>query len=178
MLFGQTNAEYRRGVDKPADSKLYTHSCEMSVLRHNHRQVEEEMGTERYRKEHVCDMTDDINLIKDYLTEKLGGSVADVQRRTSYSKMAEMELEKEKVGWYLMATAGEEKLRKWLDTIIEKGELGAVGGSPPDLLEELGLQPEDMDIHCEDPEDEGSSMGQMEQVCAVDNRFECLQALS
>ena len=126
MLFAQTNAEYRRGVDQPADSKLTTHSHELSVLRHNHRQVEEEMGIERYRKESVCDMTDDIALIKEYLTDKLGGRVSDVQKRASYSKMAQIELEKEKVGWHLMATAGEEKLKKWLENIIEKEVLTKV----------------------------------------------------
>ena len=59
--------------------------------------------------------------------------------------MAEMELDKEKVGWYLMATSGEKKLREWLQKTIDKGELGAVGDAPPDLLAELGLDAGDLD---------------------------------
>jgi len=107
--------------------------------------VEEEMGAERYRKESVVDMTDDINLIVEYLGDKLGSSIALVQRHCTYSKMAEMELDKEKVGWYLMATSGEKKLREWLQKTIDKGELGAVGDAPPDLLAELGLDAGDLD---------------------------------
>ena len=135
------------------------------------------MGAERYRKEYVVDMKPDITLIAEYLSDKLGDRKALVQKQTDWSKMAEMKLDKEKVGWHLMATAGEAKLRKWLEDIIEKGELGAVGESPPNLLEELGLAPEDMDLGNADPEDDAADMGQIEQVCGNSNSFEHLQAL-
>ena len=103
------------------------------------------MGAERYGKESVIDMKDDIQLIAEYLAAKLGSTIAAVQRECTYSKMAEMDLDKEKVGWYLMATAGEKKLKEWLQTAIDKGELGAVGDAPPDLLAELELDADALD---------------------------------
>jgi len=118
------------------------------------------MGNENFKKEYVCDMSIDIDLLADFYGEKLGSSKARVTSTTDYSKMAEMTLEKDKVGWYVMMYEGQDRLQKWLEKIVASGELGALGDAPPNLLEELGLEFGDMDVGGEDPEDD--SLGGVE----------------
>ena len=52
-----------------------------------------------------------------------------------------------------MMYEGQGRLKTWVDKIVASGELGALGDAPPDLLDELGLEPSDMDPSSEDPED-------------------------
>ena len=112
------------------------------------------MGVEGFKKEYVCDMGIDIDLIADYFGKKLGTSKARVRSTTDFSKMAEMKLKKDKVGWYIMMHEGQGRLKEWVDKIVTSGQLGAVGDAPPNLLEELELGRSDMDLGGDDPEDD------------------------
>ena len=112
------------------------------------------MGVEGFKKEYVCDMGIDIDLIADYFGKKLGTSKARVRSTTNFSKMAEMKLKKDKVGWYIMMHEGQGRLQEWVDKIVTSGQLGAVGDAPPNLLEELELGRSDMDLGGDDPEDD------------------------
>ena len=120
------------------------------------------MGNENFKKEYVCDMSIDIDLLADFYGEKLGSSKARVTSTTDYSKMAEMALEKDRVGWHVMMYEGQDRLQKWLVKIVASGELGALGDAPPNLLEELGLEFGDMDVGGEDPEDDSLGGVEME----------------
>ena len=146
------------------------------MLRENHQQLEEEMGSERYRKEYACDMSVDIDLLADYLGEKLGPSKARVTATTDYSRMAEMKLDKDKVGWYVMMYEGQGRLKTWVDKIVASGELGALGDAPPDLLDELGLEPSDMDPSSEDPEDDhlGGVQVEVRAACTLVCMADCM----
>ena len=99
-------------------------------------------------------MSVDIDLLANYFGEKMGSSKARVTSTTDYSKMAEMKLDKDKVGWYVMMYEGQGRLKTWVDKIVASGELGALGDAPPDLLEELELGRSDMDLGGDDPEDD------------------------
>ena len=56
----------------PLDSNLTTFSQQLPVLRENHQQLQREMGVEGFKKEYVCDMGIDIDLIADYFGKKRG----------------------------------------------------------------------------------------------------------
>lgn len=133
---------------------------QLDVLRHNHRQVEEEHGVDRYRKESCTDLREDIAMLKLYLDEKLGSSRAECRRATTYSKMTETDLNPLKVGWAVMVTK-EQELRDWLQNMIDKGEFGAVGDAPPNLAAELGLTEAEMTAML-DADDTGGGMGGIE----------------
>lgn len=162
FVFFQTNAEFRRGIHYPSDTSLLQFDAQLDVLRHNHRQVEEEHGVERYRKESCTDLREDIAMMKLYFDEKLGDSQASCRRRTTYSKMTETDLDPSKVGWSLMVTK-EQELRDWMQKMIDKGEFGAVGEAPPDLAAELGLTAAELAAIVE-PDDTGAGMGDIEVV--------------
>ena len=119
----------------------------------------------RFRKESVINMSEDIAMVASYLCKKLGDSEAQCLRHTTYSKMSETEIIPADVGWNRMMSK-EEELREWVDKIVKKGELGAVGDAPPDLLQELGLTEEDM--HVEGDVEEDTCMGGLEVVEDVD----------
>ena len=128
----------------------------------NKLQSKAEMGVDRFAKEYVVDMTVDIQMLVDYLGIKIGKNKPALTVRSTYSRMAEMTLKKEKVGWHVMCHGGEARLKAWLDKVIESGELGAVGDAPPDLLAELEVTEADMDLGLDDPEVE--VMGGLEQA--------------
>ena len=77
-------------------------------------------------------MSIDIDLIADYFGNKLGTSKARVTSTTDFSKMAEMKLKKDKVGWYIMMHEGQGRRKEWVDKIVTSGKLGAVGAAQPD----------------------------------------------
>lgn len=104
-------------------------------------------------------------MVASYLCKKLGDSEAQCRRHTTYSKMSETEIIPADVGWNRMMSK-EEELREWVDKIVKKGELGAVGDAPPDLLQELGLTEEDMRVEGDVEED--TCMGGLEVVEDVD----------
>lgn len=156
----QTNAEYRRGIHYPSDKSLTDFSASLNVLRQNHRQVQHEFGVDGYKKESVIDLREDIQMIAKYLTDKLGGTIAACRRESSYSKMTETNIVADKVGWRLMLSK-EDVLREWLNGVIERGELGAVGDAPPDLLAELGLTAEDLDVQV-NLDGDGGDVGEVE----------------
>ena len=85
------------------------------------------MGVEGFKKEYVCDMGIDIDVIADYFGKKLGSSKARVRSTTDFSKMAEMKLKKDKVGWYIMMHEGQDRLKEWVDKIVTSGQLGLLG---------------------------------------------------
>ena len=116
------------------------------MLRHNHRQLEEQHGVAMYRKETFIDTSEDIAMVKKYLDEKLGGNRAECLRHTKVSHMTETELDSTQVGWWVMLQK-EQKLRDWLAGVIDRGELGAVGEAPPDLAAELGIDMDALNAH-------------------------------
>ena len=167
FLLSQTNAEFDRGINYPSDAQLRQFSSQLNVLRHNHRQKEEQHGVALYRKESVIDMREDIAMMVKHLNEKLGATRGECRRATTYSKMTETELRPNKVGWNVMLSK-EEELRAWVKKVVDSGELGAVGDIAPDLAAELELTPEQLTALVA-LDDSDSGLGEVE-VTGVDER--------
>ena len=98
----QTNAQYERGLPKhPTDSELSAFGSHLNVFRRNHEQLQDEYGS-NYGREICLDFTEDIIMVRDYLLEKLGRSDAACRRHTTWSEMAERDLDREQVGFHKM----------------------------------------------------------------------------
>ena len=134
----------------------------LNVFRRNHEQLQDEYGS-NYGREICLDFTEDIIMVRDYLLEKLGRSDAACRRHTTWSEMAERDLDREQVGFHKMLES-EQALRDWLTGQLNRPDLiGARGEVPPNLAEELGLTEDELAAMVSPDLDPGADLGGVEQ---------------
>ena len=138
--------------------------------------MEAQHGVAAYRKETFVDLREDIAMLKLYLNNKLGSTTGQLRARVVFSKMTETTIRPDEVGWSVMVSK-EAELRAWLQGVIERDELGALGDDPPDLAAELGLESDDLNTQvAADDRDGGGALGEVELEVELEVGIDAEQA--
>jgi len=145
-------------VTRPTEKRLIRASAEMNILRENHRHVVEAHDMDhRNAKKFVPDLSITIDIIVKLFQDCFGKSEADVRKKSSFSKLAQAEMQDRDIGWQRMLKA-RKNLKEYVANVIKNKELWAVPESFEDEDAEGALLDDDgTDDGSDDNDSDGSS---------------------
>ena len=93
----------RQGVRIPTEKRIKEYSANLNVTRRNHGIAQEFYGVHSSSKEDPEDKwVPDIEKIKELFEECFGTTMADLRRETTYSKLAQCDIQEDEIGWVKM----------------------------------------------------------------------------
>ena len=160
-------------VSRPTPERLARASRELNLLRHNHKEVvSAQQLDQREGKKYVPEMRATIDAIVDIFKQCFGTEVAELEKKTDFSKLAQAKMTEDNIGWKRMLN-NRGRLKKWVDNVIQTKELWSVIPSFEDEQLESQLEEElEGDATSSDGSDCGSSSDDDEPLAATKNRHQ------
>ena len=120
----------------------------------------------------VPEMRATIDAIVDIFKQCFGTEVAELEKKTDFSKLAQAKMTEDNIGWKRMLN-NRGRLKKWVDNVIQTKELWSVIPSFEDEQLESQLEEElEGDATSSDGSDCGSSSDDDEPLAATKNRHQ------
>lgn len=106
-------------VSRPTPERLARASRELNLLRHNHKEVvSAQQLDQREGKKYVPEMRATIDAIVDIFKQCFGTEVAELEKKTDFSKLAQAKMTEDNIGWKRMLN-NRGRLKKWVDNVIQ-----------------------------------------------------------